>query len=264
MSRAIYIPRPNRTTFSIGYTLRTSHIEHSNSTLQSTMFHVIFSLTSRFLYLRNILQGIARGILSLRSLDAISSHLTPAISPPPPVPLLDAPAPFVELPEQIVLPYPSRDVIAIERQFSAFASSFPIYQSSLIAVTPSQFPKFLPLLVILAVLSGFVVILPEITYFFMNIAKSFKSKPMFYCPPTSLPSQFASFKLPISLISLLLLWTGPVLVHSSFVSSSLMIFTIFPACNCDFFHIRLVHVHSFLLRAGLKHGTFRFKVICSK
>jgi hypothetical protein len=182
------------------------------------MFHVIFSLTSRFLYLRNILQGFARGILALRSLDAISSHLTPALSPPPPVPLLDAPLPFVDRPEQIVLPYPSRDVIAIERQFPVFASHFPIYQSSLIAVTPSQFPKFLPILVILALISGFVVILPEITYFFTNIAKSFKSKPMSYCPPTSLPSRFASSKLPISLISLLLLWTGPVLIHSYFAS----------------------------------------------
>jgi hypothetical protein len=229
------------------------------------MFYVIFSLTSRPLYLRNILQGFARGILALRSLDAISSHLTSAISPPPPVPLLGAPVPFVERPEQIILPYPSRDVIAIERQFPVFASPFPIYQSSLIAVTPSQFPTFLPLLVILALIFGFVVILPEITYFFMNIANSFKSKPMFYCPPTGLPSQFASSKLPISLISLLLLWTGPVLIHSSFASWPLMILTIlFPACNCDFFHLRLVHVYSFLLRASLKHGTFRCEDICSK
>jgi hypothetical protein len=211
------------------------------------MFHVIFSLTSRFLYLRNILQGFARGILALRSLDTISSHLTPALSPPPPVPLLDAPLPFVDRPEQTILPYPSRDVIAIERQFPVFASPFPIYQSSLIAVTPSQFPKFFPVLLILAVISGFVVILPEITCFFTNIAKSFKSKPMFYCLPTSLPSQFASYKLPISLISLLLLWTGPVFIHSSFASWSLMILTIFPACNCDLFHFRLVYIHSFLL-----------------
>jgi hypothetical protein len=224
------------------------------------MFHVIFSLTSRFLYFRNILQGFARGILALRSLDAISSHLTPALSPPPPVPLLDAPDPLVERLEQIILPYPSRDVIAIERQFPVFASPFPIYQSSLIAVTPSHFPKFLPVLVILAVISGFVVILPEIAYFFTNIAKSFKSKSMFYCPPTGLPSQFASSKLPISLISLLLLWTGPVLIHSSFASCSLMILTIFPACNCDLFHLRLVHVHSFLLRASLRHGTFVSKI----
>ena len=180
------------------------------------MFHIIFSLTSRFLYFRNILQGFARGILTLRSLDAISSHLTPALSPPPPVPLLDAPDPFVERLEQIISPYPSRDVIAIERQFPVFASPFPIYQSSLIAVTPSHFPNFLPVLVILAVISGFFVILPEITYFFTNITKSFKS--MFYCPPTGLPSQFASSKLPISFISLLLLWTGPVLIYSSFAS----------------------------------------------
>jgi hypothetical protein len=225
------------------------------------MFHVIFSLTSRFLYLRNILQGFARGILALRSLDAISSHLTPALSPPPPVPLLEAPLPFLERPEQIISPYPSRDVIAIQRQFPVFASPFPIYQSSLIAITPSQFPNFLPVLVILAVISGFAVILPEIAYFFTNIAKTpsafthasryiaklFKYKSMFYCPPTSLPPQSASSKLPISLISLLLLWTGPVLIQSSFASWSLMILTTFSACDCDPFHLRLVHVHSFLV-----------------
>jgi hypothetical protein len=201
------------------------------------MFLAIFSLPSRFPYLRNILQGFARGILAFRSLDTISSHLTPALSPPPPVPLLDAPVPFVERPEQIIFPYPSRDVIAIERQFLVFASPFPIYQSSLIEITPSQLPKFLPVLVILAVLSGFVVILPEITHFYMNIAKmpsafthapryiakSFKSKSMFHCLPTSLPSQFPTSKLPISLVSLLLLWTGPVLIHSPFASWSLMI-----------------------------------------
>ncbi|KAF8502908.1 hypothetical protein F5888DRAFT_1123729 [Russula emetica] len=180
------------------------------------MFHLVFSLTSRFLYLRNILQGFARGILALRSLDTISSYLAPALSPPPPVPLLDAPAPFVDHPEQIILPYPSRDVIAIERQLPVFASPFPIYQSSLIAVTPSQFPKFLPLLVILAVISGFVVVLPEITYSLMNIAKSFKSKSTFYRLPTSLPSQFASFNLPISLISLSLLCTGPPVIATFF------------------------------------------------
>jgi hypothetical protein len=68
------------------------------------------------MYLRNILQGFARGILALRSLDTIFSYLTPTLSPPPPVPLLDAPVPFVECPEQLNLLYPSRDVIAMERQ----------------------------------------------------------------------------------------------------------------------------------------------------
>ena len=238
------------------------------------MFHAILSLTSRFLYLRNILQGFARGILALRSLDAISSNLIPALSPPPPVPLLDALVPSVERLEQIYLPYPSRDVIAIERQFPVSTSPFPIYQSSLIAITPSQFPKFLPALVILAVISGFVVILPEIAHFFTNvakipsaithvsryIAKSFKSEPMLYCLPTSLSSQFASSKLLISLISLLLLWTGPVLIHSSFASWSLMLLSIFPARNCHLFYHRLVHVRSFLLRANFKYGTFVSKI----
>src|SRR5258708_6213056 len=192
------------------------------------MFYTALSLSSRFLYLRNILQGFARGIL-FRSLGTISSHLIPALSPPPPVPRLGAPVPFVERPEEIILPYPSGDLIAIERQFPVFASPLPIYQSSLIAVTPSQFPKFLPVFVILAVISGFVIILPEIAYFYMNIAKIpsafayasrtiaklFKFKPTFRCLPNCLPSQFAASKLPISLVSLLLLWTGPVRIHLS-------------------------------------------------
>jgi hypothetical protein len=185
------------------------------------MFHVVFSLASRFLHLGNMLQGFAHRILALRSLDAISSCLIPALPPPPPVPLLDAPAPFVELLEEIILPLPS---VAIERQSPAFASLIPSYQSSLISVSPSQFSKFLPLFIVLAAISGFVVILPTIVYFFSKITKilsaisnasrtiaeSFKSVPFSHFLLATLPSRFPSSKLPISLLSLLLLWTGPV------------------------------------------------------
>jgi hypothetical protein len=121
----VYILRP--TVHYFLHRIYASHFELPNSTpLLFTMFHVVFSLTSRFPYLRNILQGLAHGILALRSLDAISSHLTPALSPPPPVPLLEAPVPFQERPEQIISPYPSRGVIAIQRQFPVSASPFPI------------------------------------------------------------------------------------------------------------------------------------------
>jgi hypothetical protein len=36
------------------------------------------------------------------------------------------------------------------------------------------------------------------------------------------------------------------------------------ACNCHLFHLRLVHVYSFPLRASLNHGTFRFEVTVCK
>jgi hypothetical protein len=182
------------------------------------MFKVVFSLASRFLYLGNMLQGFAHRVLALGSLDAISSRLTPTLPPPPPVPLLDASVPFAELLEDIVSPLPS---VVFERQSPAFSSLIPSYQSSLIAVSPSQFPKFLPFFVVLAAISGIVIILPGIVYFlakiasaFTNasrtIAKSFKSIPISHFLPASLPSWFSSFELPISLLSLLLLWTGPV------------------------------------------------------
>src|SRR5258708_12885892 len=98
------------------------------------MFYIALSLASRFLYLRNILQGFARGIL-LRSLGTISSHLIPALSPPPPVPRLNAPLPFVERPKEIIFPYPSQALFTIERQFPVFPSPFPIYPSSLFSLS---------------------------------------------------------------------------------------------------------------------------------
>ena len=79
------------------------------------MFQVVLSLASRFLYVGNMLQGFAHRILALRSLDAISSRLIPALPPPLLVPLLDAPAPFVELLEEFIFPFPS---VSIERHMA--------------------------------------------------------------------------------------------------------------------------------------------------
>jgi hypothetical protein len=142
------------------------------------MFHIVLAIASRFLYFGNALQGFARGILALRNLGVISSHLIPAISPPPPIALLGAPVhvPIVGLPEEIIPPYPSAGLIALERigrQPPPFASPIPSYQSSLITVSSSQLPIFLPLFIImLAIISGFVIVLPEIMDYFMNVAKS--------------------------------------------------------------------------------------------
>ena len=138
------------------------------------MFHIVLAIASRFLYFGNALQGFARGILALRNLGIISSNLITALSPPPPIALLDAPVPFVGLPEEIIPPYPSVGLIAlerIERQPPAFASPIPSYQSSLTTVSSSQLPIILPLFIILlAIISGFVLLLPVIMDSFMNVA----------------------------------------------------------------------------------------------
>jgi hypothetical protein len=135
-----------------------------------TMFHLVLAVASRFLYFGNVLQGLARGILALRNLGVISSQLMPSLPPPPPIPLLDA-SPFSELPVEIISPYPSAALITIERiqpQALIFSSPIPSYQSSLMPVTPSRLPNFLPLFVMLAITSGVVILLPAIV---MNVAK---------------------------------------------------------------------------------------------
>ena len=106
----------------------------------------------------------------------------------------------------------------------ALSSPIPSYQPSLISVTPNQFIQFFPLIVLLVSITGFVIIVPEIFKNIANkpsaftgassyIAKLFRSKPSFRFLPASITSQMALSKLPVSLISLLLLWTGPVSDH---------------------------------------------------
>ena len=167
------------------------------------MFHIVLAIASRFIYFGNdALQGFAHGILALRNLCVICSHLIPAISPPPPITLLDVPVhfPIVGLPEDIIPPYPSAGLFALERigrQPPSFASPVPSYQPSLITVSSSQLPIFLPFFIImLAIISGFVIVLPEIIDYFMNAAKSsniskfFRSKLFSYLLPTGLLLQW--------------------------------------------------------------------------
>ncbi len=151
-----------------------------------------------------MLQGFARGLLALRL--GVSSYLIPALSPPPPIALLDAPVPFVGFPEEIFPPYPSGGLIAIdriERQPPAFVSPIQSYSSSLITVSSHQFPIFLPIFVIvLAIISGFVVVLPDTIYVITNVAKIRNISR--FLPTSSRVSLFTS------LIALLILWTtGP-------------------------------------------------------
>jgi hypothetical protein len=188
------------------------------------MFHIVFSLASRFLYLGNVLQGFARGILALRNLNTISSFIIPALPPPPSIPLLDAPAAIAQIQDEI-LPYASAvstDLIAIESQSPVFVSSIASYQSSLILVTPSQLPDLVPIFILLAIISGFLSVLPEIVYFFTNIAKissafEFASrfyskllKTISYLIADYLPTALAPAHFLLSLSFLRFAWRGPV------------------------------------------------------
>ena len=191
------------------------------------MFHIVFSIASRFLYLGNVLQGFARGILAFRNLHIISSHLIPALPPPPPIPLLDAPKAFAEFSDEIVLPNVSAKLFAIESQSPVFSSPISNYQSSSIIVSPSQFPRLI--LIVMIIIPGFLVLLPQIAYLFMNIAKispaflhlarkkfkSLRTNHISDLVPSGLPSQRILFRSLITLVSLLVLWIGPVRTHVS-------------------------------------------------
>jgi hypothetical protein len=194
------------------------------------MFHVVLSLASRFLFLGNVLQGFARGILALRNLETISSFLIPTLPPPPStIPLLDDPSTIAQFQDEIVLPFASAisaDLIAIESQSPAFVSSIFSYQSSLILATPSQLPDIVPILVLLAVISGFLVVLSEIVCLFTNIAKipsavKYASRYFFlklfritsYLIPDYVPTVLVPVYLSLSLSFVLFSWCGPVCTH---------------------------------------------------
>ena len=195
------------------------------------MLHVVLSLASRFLYLGNMVRGFARGILALRNLQTISSLLIPALPAPPPIPLLDAPTTIAKLQDEIVLPYASAvstDLIAIESQSPVFASSTASHESSLMLVTPSQFPDLVPVLILLAIISGFLVVLPEIFCLFTNIAKTspaikyasrlfpklFRTNPISHLIPDYSPSMLVPAQLFLFLNCVLFSWTGLVRTYS--------------------------------------------------
>jgi hypothetical protein len=174
-----------------------------------------------------VLHGFARGILALRNLQTISSLLIPALPPPPPIPLLDAPASIAKLQDEIVLPYASAvsaDLIAIESQSPVFVSPIASYQSSLMLVTPSQLPDLLPIFILLAIISGFLVVLPEIVCLFTNITKTspafeyasrffsklFRTNPISHPTPNCSPSVLIPAQLFLFLNSVLFSWTGVV------------------------------------------------------
>jgi hypothetical protein len=173
-----------------------------------------------------MLQGFARGILALRNLNTISSFIIPALPPPPPIPLLDAPIAIAQLQDEI-LPYASAvstDLIAIESQSPVFVSSIASYQSSLMLVTPSQLPDLIPIFILLAVISGFLVVLLEIVCLYTNIAKTssnfkrasrffsklFRTNPISYLVPDCVPAVIAPAQVFLFLSCVLFSWMGPV------------------------------------------------------
>ena len=226
------------------------------------MFHFVLSIASRFLYLGDMLQGFARRISTLRNLHSISSHLILALPPPPPIPLLDPPTAFPEFSDEVILPNASAELFAIESQSRVFSSLIPRFPSARIAVTPSQLPNLVFFIIILAIISGFLVLLSEVNYAMntANISPVFthssrkSSKPpkansKSHHVPASLP--FQRFSL-MSLGSMLLFWAGLVRVQMAFPA---LILTGFIAYHCLFRPHHLDHIYSHFTRPSPEHST---------
>ncbi|KAH9043583.1 hypothetical protein EDB84DRAFT_1471687 [Lactarius hengduanensis] len=232
-----------------------------------TMFQVVFAFTSRFLYLGNMLRGLARGVLALRNLRA--SHLMPTLCSPPPTHLLEAPiTPLVPM-EEFRTPSSFGGLIVIESPPLVLPSSIPTfgYQSSLVTVAPNRLPDLVPLLLLLAFFSGFLLLLPGLVYVYSAIANrtsafayssrkiskaysfkptsslvpvfslvpAFSLKPVFRLVHRFFPTQIFSRHQFVLLASLLLLWTGPLPTYHQF-SNTVSIVT---------------HIVGFLQRCGL-------------
>lgn len=109
------------------------------------MYTLTDVVLSRFLYLRNVLHGFARGILALRNLYTISYLLIPSFSTHPASPRPS----HCPAPRRLLLP--------------VISPPFP--------VIPSQLPDIMPISIVGVVISGFLVLLREIICLFTNIAK---------------------------------------------------------------------------------------------
>ncbi|KAH9075585.1 hypothetical protein EDB83DRAFT_2312042 [Lactarius deliciosus] len=212
------------------------------------MLQVVFAFTSRFLYLGDMLRVLARGVLALRNLRAVTSHLMPTLCSPPPIHLLEAPiAPLVPM-EEFRTPSSFGGLIVIESPPLVLPSSIPTlgYQSSLVTVAPNRLPDLVPLLLLLAFFSVFVLLLPGLVYVYSTIANrtsafaylsrkiskaysfkptsslvpvfslvpAFSLKPVFRLVHCFFPTQIFSRHQFVLLASLLLLWTGPPAIAS--------------------------------------------------
>ena len=234
-------PRPFVHTLLIGYSstklssdtvLQLSHrIRFYNSLHRHLTMLPAHFFTSGLLNLGILLQGLARRVFRFRKLPIV--RLKPSLSSPPPIHLLEAPiAPLERLVEEFRTPSSSGGLIVTEGPPLVQPSPIPTrsFQSSLVTVTPNRIPNLVPFLLLLIFISGFLLLLPGLVYVRASIANRISaicrrqsrkfSKASSFKPVSSLvlvfslvPNFFSTLIFSrhlVSLVSLLLLWTGPV------------------------------------------------------
>ena len=137
------------------------------------MFQALFAVTSGFLYVGNLLRGLARGILGFRNLHDIASHLMPSLPSPQTVHLLDAPIAPLELLEELTTPNSSGGLIVIEVSPLVLPSPIPTrsYQLSLDVVTPNRILDLAHVFSLLLFISVLVLLLPGLVYVCASIAR---------------------------------------------------------------------------------------------
>ena len=137
------------------------------------MFQALFAVTSGFLYVGNLLRGLARGILGFRNLHDIASHLMPSLPSPQTIHLLDAPIAPLELLEELSTPSSSGGLIVIEVSPLVLPSPIPTlsYQLSLDVVTPNHILDLAHIFSLLAFISVLVLLLPGLVYVCASIAR---------------------------------------------------------------------------------------------
>ena len=137
------------------------------------MFQALFAVTSGFLYVGNLLRGLARGILGFRNLHDIASHLMPSLPSPQTVHLLDAPIAPLELLEELITPSSSGGLIVIEVSPLILPSPIPTrsYQLSLDVVTPNRILDLAHVFSLLLFISVLVLLLPGLVYVCASIAR---------------------------------------------------------------------------------------------
>ena len=149
------------------------------------MFQALFAVTPGFLYVGNLLRGLARGIFGLRNLHGIASHLMPPLPSPHTPYLLNAPiAPLKHL-EELSTPSSSGGLIVIEVSPPVLPSLIPTrsYQLSLDVITPNRILELAHIFSLLAFISTLVHLLPGLVCICAFISRKIPNMPS----PASFP-----------------------------------------------------------------------------